>query len=159
MQEWQSARQIIIKEGKGSTLTDIHDNKYIDGVSSLWVTVHGHRKKELDNAVATQLQKIAHSTLLGLSNVPAVLLAEKLIQTAPSGLSRVFYSDNGSTAVEIALKIAFQYWHQKGPRFKTKTKFVSLKEAYHGDTIGSVSVGGIDLFHKISPISIVHYIQ
>ena len=149
MQEWQKDHQIIIKQGKGSILTDIHGKRYIDGVSSLWVTVHGHRKKELDQAVSAQLKKIAHSTLLGLSNVPAVLLAEKLIQIAPSGLLKVFYSDSGSTAVEIALKIAFQYWQQKGPRFKAKTKFISLREAYHGDTLGSVSVGGIDLFHKI----------
>lgn len=149
MQEWQQEPQLIIESGKGSVLTDIRGKNYIDGVSSLWVTVHGHRKKEIDNAVAAQLKKIAHSTLLGLSNVPAVLLAEKLARIAPPGLSRVFYSDNGSTSVEIALKIAFQYWQQKGPKFRAKTKFISLKDAYHGDTLGSVSVGGIDLFHQI----------
>lgn len=149
MTEWQSAPQIVIASGKGSILTDIHGKKYIDGVSSLWVTVHGHRKKELDAAVSAQLKKVAHSTLLGLSNVPAVLLAEKLVQITPPGLTKVFYSDSGSTSVEIALKIAFQYWQQKGPKFRNKTKFISLKEAYHGDTLGSVSVGGIDLFHQI----------
>jgi len=149
MQEWQRDKQIIIEEGKGSIITDIYGKHYIDGVSSLWVTVHGHRKRQIDQAISAQLKKIAHSTLLGLSNVPAVVLAKKLIQVAPKGLSRVFYSDSGSTSVEIALKIAFQYWQQKGSKFKTKTKFISLKDAYHGDTIGSVSVGGIDLFHKI----------
>jgi adenosylmethionine-8-amino-7-oxononanoate aminotransferase len=149
MQDWQNEQQIVIECGKGSILTDIHGKKYIDGVSSLWVTIHGHRKKEIDKAVSGQLRKIAHSTLLGLSNVPAVLLAEKLIRIAPPRLSRVFYSDSGSTAVEIALKIAFQYWQQKGPEFRDKTKFISLSEAYHGDTLGSVSVGGIDLFHRI----------
>ncbi len=149
MQDWQREPQIIIEHGKGSTLTDIKGKNYIDGVSSLWVTVHGHRKKAIDRAVSEQLKKIAHTTLLGLSNIPAALLAEKLIGIVPSGLSRVFYSDSGSTAVEIALKIAFQYWQQHDRKFRTKTKFISLKEAYHGDTLGSVSVGGIDLFHQI----------
>lgn len=149
MQEWLKDPQVIIESGKGSILTDIHGKNYIDGVSSLWVTVHGHRKKEIDDAVVAQLKKIAHSTLLGLSNVPAVLLAEKLVKITPPGLTKVFYSDSGSTSVEIALKIAFQYWQQKGPKFRAKTKFIALKEAYHGDTLGSVSVGGIDLFHQI----------
>ena len=149
MSDWEKEPQTVIESGKGSALTDIHGKKYIDGVSSLWVTVHGHRKKEIDRAVSGQLKKIAHSTLLGLSNVPAVLLAEKLVRIAPPGLSKVFYSDSGSTAVEIGLKIAFQYWQQKGQEFRSKTGFISLKEAYHGDTIGSVSVGGIDLFHEI----------
>lgn len=149
MQDWGKEPQIIIESGQGNRLRDIHGRSYLDGVSSLWVTVHGHRKKEINAAVSAQLRKIAHSTLLGLSNVPAVLLAEKLITIAPRGLARVFYSDSGSTAVEIALKMAFQYWQQKGPEFKAKKKFIALKEAYHGDTIGSVSVGGIDLFHQI----------
>jgi adenosylmethionine-8-amino-7-oxononanoate aminotransferase len=149
MSDWEKEPQIVIESGKGNILTDIRGKKYIDGVSSLWVTVHGHRKKEIDAAVSAQLKKISHSTLLGLSNVPAVLLAEKLVQIAPPGLSKVFYSDSGSTAVEIALKIAFQYWQQKGQEYRGKTGFISLREAYHGDTIGSVSVGGIDLFHEI----------
>jgi adenosylmethionine-8-amino-7-oxononanoate aminotransferase len=149
MREWEQEPQIIIESGKGCFLTDIRGKKYIDGVSSLWVTVHGHRKNEIDRAVAKQLKKIAHSTLLGLSNAPAVLLAEKLVKIAPKGLAKVFYSDSGSTAVEIGLKIAFQYWQQKGPGYRSKTGFISLREAYHGDTLGSVSVGGIDLFHQI----------
>ena len=149
MSDWEKEPQIVVESGSGSTLIDIRGKRYLDGVSSLWVTVHGHRKKEIDRAVSAQLKKIAHSTLLGLSNVPAVLLAEKLIQIAPPGLSKVFYSDSGSTAVEIGLKITFQYWQQKGQAFRSKTGFISLKEAYHGDTIGSVSVGGIDLFHEI----------
>jgi adenosylmethionine---8-amino-7-oxononanoate aminotransferase len=149
MQDWEKEPQVIIESGKGSWLVDTRRKRYLDGISSLWVTVHGHRKKEIDQAVSKQLKKIAHSTLLGLSNVPAVLLAEKLVAIAPKGLSRVFYSDNGSTAVEVALKIAFQYWQQKGPEFQRKTGFLSLTEAYHGDTLGSVSVGGIALFHSI----------
>jgi len=149
MRDWEKEKQIIIERGKGSYLTDIDGKTYLDGVSSLWVTVHGHRKKELDEAVTGQLKKIAHTTMLGLANVPAVMLAEKLVTIAPKGLARVFYSDSGSTAVEIALKIAFQYWQLKGPVYQRKTGFMSLTEAYHGDTIGSVSVGGIDLFHTI----------
>lgn len=149
MSDWEKEPQIIIERGRGAYLIDTRGKRYIDGVSSLWVNVHGHRKKEMDKAVSAQLGKIAHSTMLGLSNVPAALLAERLVGIAPAGLTKVFYSDNGSTAVEIALKISFQYWQQKGGRYRSKTKFISLKEAYHGDTIGSVSVGGIDLFHRI----------
>jgi adenosylmethionine-8-amino-7-oxononanoate aminotransferase len=121
MQDWAKSPQIIVESGKGSVLTDIRGKKYLDGVSSLWVTVHGHRKKEIDAAIVRQLKKIAHSTLLGLSNVPAVLLGEKLVSIAPRGLSKVFYSDSGSTAVEIALKIAFQYWQQQQkPAYRQK---------------------------------------
>jgi adenosylmethionine-8-amino-7-oxononanoate aminotransferase len=149
MRSWEKEAQTIIESGKGAILTDVRGRKYIDGISSLWVSVHGHRKKEIDQAVAKQLKKIAHSTLLGLSNVPAILLAEKLVAIAPTGLTKVFYSDSGSTAVEVALKIAFQYWQQKGPEHQRKTGFISFTEAYHGDTIGSVSVGGIDLFHTL----------
>ncbi len=149
MKSWEKEVQTIIESGKGAILTDVHGKKYIDGVSSLWVSVHGHRKKEIDQAVAKQLKKIAHSTLLGLSNIPAILLAEKLVTIAPNGLTKVFYSDSGSTAVEIALKIAFQYWQQQGPEHQRKTGFISFTNAYHGDTIGSVSVGGIDLFHEL----------
>ena len=149
MQDWEKEKQIIIESGKGCTLTDIHGSSYIDGVSSLWVTIHGHRKKEIDTAIAAQLKQIGHSTLLGLSHVPAVRLAEKLVKIAPKGLTKVFYSDSGSTSVEIALKIAFQYWQQKGTPYQKKTGFISFTEAYHGDTLGAVSVGGIKLFHTI----------
>ncbi len=159
MRDWEQEPQIIIERGKGSVLTDIHGKNYLDGVSSLWVTVHGHRKREIDAAVTAQLKKIAHSTLLGLSNVPAALLAEKLVQIAPKGLARVFYSDSGSTAVEIGLKIAFQYWQQKGPAYQSKTGFISLREAYHGDTLGSVSVGGIELFHQLYKPLLFHTVK
>jgi len=155
MRDWQANEQSVIERGDGIYLYDTDGNKYIDGVSSLWVTVHGHRKKELNRAIKAQLDKVAHSTLLGLANVPSIELAAELVKIAPRGLARVFYSDDGSTAVEIALKLAFQFWQQtasnkeKGKRKKRKTKFVTFVDAYHGDTIGSVSVGGIDLFHKI----------
>ena len=147
MQDYMRERPLIIEEGDGCLLKDIYGNKYIDGVSSLWANVHGHRKEKLDIAIRNQLGKIAHSTLLGLSNIPAIECAKKLIEIAPDGLTRVFYSDSGSTAVEIALKIAFQYHQQADAGDPNKTKFISLTNAYHGDTIGSVSVGGIGLFH------------
>lgn len=143
MQDYENEVPLIIERGEGNYLYDIHGKKYLDGISSLWVTVHGHRKKEIDQAIKNQVDQVSHSTLLGLSNVPATLLAEKLIRISPLNLKKVFYSDSGSTAVEIALKMAFGYWEG------TKTKFLTFQNAYHGDTIGSVSVGGIDLFHSI----------
>jgi adenosylmethionine-8-amino-7-oxononanoate aminotransferase len=150
MQQYAREKPLIIARGEGSYLIDVEGNRYLDGVSSLWVTVHGHCHPALNRAIKEQLDEIAHSTLLGLANVPSILLAKKLVEITPPGLSKVFYSDAGATAVEIALKMAFQYWQQKeGGRFRSKTKFISLVEAYHGDTIGSVSVGGISLFHGI----------
>ncbi|MFC1500918.1 adenosylmethionine--8-amino-7-oxononanoate transaminase [Elusimicrobiota bacterium] len=137
---------MIIKAGKGVYLYDSRGKKYIDGISSLWVNLHGHRKKEIDNAIKKQIGKVSHSTFLGLTHEPAIELAEELVQLSPKELSRVFYSDNGSTSVEVALKMAYQYWQQKTKK-SDKTMFLSLKNAYHGDTIGSVSVGGMDLFH------------
>jgi adenosylmethionine-8-amino-7-oxononanoate aminotransferase len=115
-------------------------------VSSLWCNVHGHRHPRIDAAIRDQLERVAHSTMLGLSHPSAIELARRLVEIAPSGLTRVFYSDSGSTATEIALKMAFQYWSQQGE--DRRRRFISLREAYHGDTIGSVSVGGIDLFHE-----------
>jgi adenosylmethionine---8-amino-7-oxononanoate aminotransferase len=147
MRDWVAAEPLIIAAADGNELIDADGRRYLDGVSSLWVTVHGHRKKEIDDAVRAQLDKVAHSTLLGLANVPSIELAERLVKIAPQGLSRVFYSDSGSTAVEVALKIAFQYQKQRG--HAAKQKFLALTEAYHGDTVGAVSVGGIDLFHQI----------
>jgi adenosylmethionine-8-amino-7-oxononanoate aminotransferase len=147
MQDWVGNPQLVIVAGKGIKLIDIDGKEYYDGVSSLWVNVHGHRKQEIDEAVIGQLGKIAHTTMLGLANVPAAELAAKLIKIAPPGLAKVFYSDSGSTAVEIAVKMAYQYWQLAG--HAEKKKFVTLKNAYHGDTVGSVSVGGIDLFHRI----------
>lgn len=147
MRDWMNEELVIIKRGKGVWLEDTRGRKYLDGVSSLWCNVHGHRVPEIDAAIRAQVGEIAHSTFLGLSNEPAILLAEKLIKIAPKGLRRVFYSDSGSEAVEIALKMAFQYWNQTGR--PGKKKFLKLTNAYHGDTLGSVSVGGIELFHDI----------
>jgi adenosylmethionine-8-amino-7-oxononanoate transaminase len=148
MSKWFQEDAPIIDRARGIYLFDTDGKKYIDGVSSLWTNVHGHRRKEIDSAIRTQLEKVAHTTFLGLSNVPAVLLAQELIEIAPAGLSKVFYSDNGSTAVEVALKMAFQYHRQDEP-FSRRTKFLHFTSSYHGDTIGSVSVGGIDTFRSI----------
>jgi len=147
MRDWVGMEPLIIERGEGCYLIDTEGNRYIDGVSSLWVLVHGHGKKELVDALQTQAGRLCHSTLLGLANVPALHLAKKLIDIAPQGLTRVFYSDNGSTSVEVALKMAYQYWQQKGE--KGRKSFLSFTNGYHGDTIGAVSVGGIDLFHKV----------
>jgi adenosylmethionine-8-amino-7-oxononanoate transaminase len=154
MKEYGGEDPLVIERGEGNHLFDIDGKKYLDGVSSLWVTVHGHRKKEIDEALKQQIERIAHSTLLGLSNVPAIQLADKLLKIAPQNLKKVFYSDSGSTAVEIAIKIAFQFFQNQKDRrgdrpVARKSKFVTLENAYHGDTIGSVSVGGIDLFHSV----------
>ncbi|PID04294.1 adenosylmethionine--8-amino-7-oxononanoate transaminase [Sporosarcina sp. P2] len=138
---------LIIASGEGVTVTDIHGKTYLDGYSSLWLNVHGHRKKELDDAIQTQLQSIAHSTLLGAANIPSILLAEKLVELVPEKLTRVFYSDSGATAVEIAVKMAYQYWQNKG--LEKKTRFVTVSNGYHGDTVGTMSVGSIELYHKV----------
>ncbi len=148
MQEWEQEDPLIIDRGKGSYLIDTEGKKYLDGTSSIWVNLHGHRHPVLDRALKKQLDKIAHSTFLGLSNPPAIELARELVRITPHGLTRVFYSDNGSTAVEIALKMAVQYWQQRHPDAGPKNTFLHLKLAYHGDTIGAVSVGNIALFHS-----------
>lgn len=147
MKDWQKETPVIIKSARGVWLEDTEGRRYLDGVSSLWCNVHGHQVPAIDDAVRAQLNKVAHSTFLGLSNIPAIELAEKLIKIAPKGLTRVFYSDSGSESVEIALKMAFQYWRQIGK--PEKQKFIKLTNSYHGDTLGSVSVGGISLFHEI----------
>jgi adenosylmethionine---8-amino-7-oxononanoate aminotransferase len=146
MQEWMGEEPCIISRGDGHYLIDIEGRKYLDGVSSLWCNVHGHRKKELDDAIKEQLDRIAHSTFLGLSHPPGIHLAQKLIEIAPKGLKRVFYSDNGATAVEIALKMAVQYWQLKGEN--KRTQIASLAESYHGDTVGSMSMGYSETFHR-----------
>ncbi|MCI4625992.1 MAG: adenosylmethionine--8-amino-7-oxononanoate transaminase [Candidatus Magnetoovum sp. WYHC-5] len=146
MKDWIRQTPTIITEGRDCFIKDINGKWYIDGISSMWVNIHGHNKKEINEAITKQLEKIAHSTLLGLANEPSILLAEKLIMLISGKLNKVFYSDNGSTAVEVALKMAFQYWQHRG--IKGKTAFVSLKNAYHGDTLGAISVGAIDIFHE-----------
>jgi adenosylmethionine---8-amino-7-oxononanoate aminotransferase len=146
MREWMAEEPCIIDRGDGHYLVDVHGRKYLDGVSSLWCNVHGHRKKELDDAIKSQLDRIAHSTFLGLSHMPGIQLAAKLIELAPKGLRRVFYSDSGATAVEIALKMAVQYWQLKGET--KRTRMASLAESYHGDTVGAMSLGYSETFHR-----------
>jgi adenosylmethionine-8-amino-7-oxononanoate aminotransferase len=141
---WDEEEFPVIDRAKGSWLIDLDGRKYLDGVSSMWCTAAGHLNPKIVRAIARQLRKLDHATFLGLTNVPAIQLAEKLLAKAPRGLARVFYSDNGSTAVEIALKMALQYWVQTGR--PARTKFISLSEAYHGDTAGAMSVGGVDVF-------------
>jgi adenosylmethionine-8-amino-7-oxononanoate aminotransferase len=146
MRTWLNDEPIIIERGEGNYLIDVHGKRYLDGVASLWCNVHGHRKSELDEALRRQTELIAHSTMLGLSNLPAIELAQELISIVPAGLSRVFYSDSGAEAVEVAARIATQYWQLTGaPR---RTRFLTLGEAYHGDTVGSVSLGYSEHFHR-----------
>ncbi|HEX7840043.1 MAG TPA: adenosylmethionine--8-amino-7-oxononanoate transaminase [Kofleriaceae bacterium] len=144
MAEWEP---LVIASGDGNYLVDRNGRRYLDGVSSLWCNVHGHRHPRLDRALRDQLDRVAHTTFLGLTHEPGVRLGAALVEAAPRGLRRVFYSDSGSTAVEIALKQSFQYWQLRGR--PDKQRFLRLDEAYHGDTLGAVGVGGIELFHRI----------
>jgi adenosylmethionine-8-amino-7-oxononanoate transaminase len=145
MKEWMTEEPVIVESGNDAILRDVAGSEYIDANSSIWTNLHGHRHPKITQAIKDQLDRIAHSSFLGLSNVPAIELAGKLIEIAPRGLTRVFYSDDGSTAMEVAIKMALQYWrHRRQPQ---RTKFVAFADAYHGDTLGAVSVGGIDLFH------------
>ena len=148
MRDWMDGRPVVIERGEGNYLIDQDGNRYLDGISSMWVNLHGHDHPTIRNAIHEQLDKIAHSTLLGLASEPSIAVAEKLVAISPPGLSRVFFSDNGSTAMEVALKLAFQYWQQQEvPSARARTRFIALREAYHGDTMGAVSLGGIDAFH------------
>lgn len=146
MQEWMAEDPCIIVEGQGSYVMDVHGRKYLDGVSSLWCNLFGHRRPELDRALKAQADRIAHSTFLGLSHEPGIELAARLMAIVPPGLQRVFYSDSGATAVEVALKIAMQYWQLKGQT--DRKRFACLSEAYHGDTVGAMSVGYSEMFHR-----------
>jgi adenosylmethionine-8-amino-7-oxononanoate aminotransferase len=146
MSEWIGGDPLVIERGEGSFLFDVTGRRYLDGVSSLWCNIHGHNNPRLNGAIRGQLEKLAHSTFLGLTHPPGIELADMLVRLAPDGLTRVFFSDSGSTAVEIALKQAFQYWQLRG---ESRTRFVRLEHAYHGDTLGAVGVGGIELFHRI----------
>lgn len=145
MQTWLEEDPLIVESAEGMYLVDVRGRRYLDGISSLWCNVHGHRVEAIDRAVVEQLGKVAHSTLLGQANVPSIELAARLAAIAPGELNRVFYSDAGSTAVEVALKLAFQYWQLVGR--PEKKRFLTLGAAYHGDTIGSVSLGDDPIFH------------
>jgi len=140
---------LVIARAAGCTLFDLDDRAYLDGVSSLWCNLHGHRHPRLDAAIREQLDRVAHTTLLGASNPAAIELARRLVELAPNGLSHVFFSSDGSSAVEVALKMAFQYWRQRPDARPAKTAYAALGDAYHGDTLGSVSVGGVTRFHAL----------
>ncbi len=146
MRTWLRDEPLIIERGEGNYLIDVDGKRYLDGVSSLWCNVHGHRKARLDQALRAQIDRIAHSTMLGLSNTAAIELAEALVAIVPRGLGRVFYSDSGAEAVEVALRMAAQYWQLAGQ--SARTLFVTLDEAYHGDTLGAVSLGYSEPFHR-----------
>ncbi len=145
---WEDEEPLIIERAAGTDLIDTAGRRYIDGVSSLWANVHGHGHPRIDAAVRDQLDRVAHTTMLGLAHPSSIRLARRLTDLAPDGLTRCFYSDSGSTATEIALKMAFQMWRQRGGEHARRSRFISLRDAYHGDTIGAVSAGGIDLFHS-----------
>lgn len=144
--DWMRSEPLIIERAEGNWLIDVYGRRYLDGVSSLWTNVHGHRHPKLDAALRAQIDKLAHSTMLGLTHPGAIELARRLVELSP-GLDRVFYSDNGSTACEVALKMAFQYQQQIGQT--QRTRFASLSDAYHGDTLGSVAVGAVATFHSL----------
>src|SRR5271156_6136838 len=146
MRDWLRREPIVIVDGKGAVLRDTRGRVYLDANSSIWTNLHGHRHPKIDAAIKTQLGKIAHSSALGLANVPASFLAERLVKAAGGKLKKVFFSDDGSTAIEAALKMAHQYACRAHPG--KMPKFLSVGGAYHGDTIGAVSLGHIDLFHR-----------
>jgi adenosylmethionine---8-amino-7-oxononanoate aminotransferase len=148
-QDWEAEPQLVIAEAQGCYLIDDQGRRYLDGVSSLWANLHGHRHPVIDAAVKQQLGKVAHTTMLGLTHPSAIQLGKRLIELAPGRLSRVFYSDTGAAAMEIALKIAFQYWYQADPPQPQRKAFLSIQNAYHGDTVGAMSVGGIDIYRQV----------
>lgn len=145
MQDWQRDEQIIIARGEGCWLIDTEGKRYLDGVASMWTNVHGHCRKELNEALKTQVDRLEHSTLLGLASEQSIILAARLAEITPPGLDRFFYSDNGSTAMEVAVKMAYQYQVHIGR--PERSRFITFKNAYHGDTLGAVSVGGIGIYH------------
>jgi lysine--8-amino-7-oxononanoate aminotransferase len=146
MKDYLADGPVVIERGEGVRLVDVDGVEYYDGNSSLWVNVHGHNRPELNDAIASQLERVSHSTLLGMANVPALELAERLVELTPPRLGKAFFSDSGATAVEIGLKLAFAYWRRVGR--PEKNVFVAFDDGYHGDTVGAMSVGGIDLFHS-----------
>ena len=146
MRQWIESDPLVITAAEGMHLIDSDGNRYLDGVSSLWCNVHGHRVAEIDEAIRAQLDKVAHTTMLGLANEPATLLAERLMRLVPRNLKKVFYSDSGATAAEVAFKLAAQYWFNIGK--PEKNEFVGFTEAYHGDTLGAMSIGRTPAFHR-----------
>ena len=151
--QMQGYQPLIVERAEGCWLYDVRGRKLLDGVSNLWCNVHGHNHPHINEAIREQLDRVAHITSLGMSNPATIELAERLVQLTPTGLNHVFFSSDGASAVEVALKMAFQYWRQQSAPQVQRRKFAALGNAYHGDTIGSVSVGGIEHFHqKFDPL-------
>src|SRR5262245_25752297 len=152
MRDWLKREPLVIVAGNGAVLRDAKGREYLDANSSIWTNLHGHNHPRINAAIQRQLRKIAHSSALGLANEPASVLAERLVEIANTKVSRkrlakVFYSDDGSTALEVALKLAYEFTRRtRGPR--PEPRFLSLEGAYHGDTIGAVSLGHLGLFHQ-----------
>ena len=147
MRDWLRREPILIVSGKGAVLRDARGREYLDANSSIWTNLHGHHHPKIDAALQRQLKKIAHSSALGLANEPASLLAARLVKAAGPPLTKTFFSDDGSTALEVALKLAYEFTRRsRGP--KSRPRFLSLEGGYHGDTVGAVSLGHIDLFHQ-----------
>src|SRR3954451_8931505 len=146
MKLWDEGDPLVIVAAEGMHLIDSDGRRYLDGVSSLWCNVHGHRVPEIDDAIRDQLDRVAHTTMLGLASEPAVLLADRLMKLVPPGLTKVFYSDAGATATEVAFKLAAQYWYNIGK--PEKCEFVGFTEGYHGDTVGAMSIGRTAAFHR-----------
>ena len=146
MKLWNESDPLVIVAAEGMHLIDSDGNRYLDGVSSLWCNVHGHRVPEIDQAIRDQLDKVAHTTMLGLGQRAGDSAGRSTDEIVPPGLTKVFYSDAGATATEVAFKLAAQYWHNVGR--PEKNEFVGFAEAYHGDTVGAMSIGRIPAFHK-----------
>lgn len=144
---WNRCEPLVIVGGEREFLIDARGRRFIDGNSSLWCNIHGHGHPGINRAIMDQLGRVAHSTLLGLTAPAPVLLAKRLVESAPAGLAKVFYSDDGSTSLEVACKLAYGYWYHGGQ--PQRSEFIALRNSYHGDTVGAVSVGGIELFHRM----------
>lgn len=147
MKDYESLPPIVIEKGKGAYLYDIEGNSYLDCISSWWTNTLGHSNPRLNKAITEQINKLEHAIFANFTNIPAIELSEKLVNLTPEGLNKVFFADNGSSAIEIALKMSFQYFQQKG--FKKKTKFATITEGYHGETLAALSVGDLDLYSEI----------
>lgn len=145
MQDWEQEEPIVIVRGEGNWLIDSDGKRYLDGVASMWTNVHGHCRKELNEALKLQVDRLEHSTLLGLAGEQSIILASRLAEITPAGLDRFFYSDNGSTAMEVAVKMAYQFQVHQGSA--DRSRFITFKNAYHGDTLGAVSIGAIEIYH------------
>ena len=146
MKDHEKIPLIPIKEGKGVWLKDFDNNKYIDAISSWWVNLFGHSNPYINKKIIKQLEKLEHVLLAGFTHMPALTLAERLISLSPKNISKCFFADNGSSAIDAAMKMSHHYWRNQG--YNKKTKFISLSNSYHGETLGSLSVSNIDLYKK-----------